>query len=294
MNVQQLLQNRRTALRQQVAALDAVIAIYDADARNGNKHSAAIAKALQIDDAVMPGNGHRPGGSAPQRPIKPAGTLAARVLAYLKSTGTPVDRQYLVERFQSTPSGIDTTMTRHRRAGRVKRIRAGVYQYVGGKRSTTGKARKAAKTKRAKRPKRSPFGPKWYALLKKTGPQRTDRRGADVGRESRRDATVRGDSLDQGRRDSEDRPGRLRDRRRRAARVDVIFLIRPSDCPIRVQAEDGRGPWRPGWSHTWIDADAPADRLTETVMDLMPVTAIRALPDDHGVWLRLPPAPSMP
>lgn len=46
----------------------------------------------------------------------------------------------------------------------------------------------------------------------------------------------------------------------------------------RVQAADGRGPWRPGWSQTWIDGDAPADRLTETVMDLMPISQLRALP----------------
>lgn len=46
----------------------------------------------------------------------------------------------------------------------------------------------------------------------------------------------------------------------------------------RVQAADGRGPWRPGWSHTWIEGDAPADRLTETVMDLVPIEALRSLP----------------
>lgn len=46
----------------------------------------------------------------------------------------------------------------------------------------------------------------------------------------------------------------------------------------RVQAEDGRGPWRPGWSQTWIDADAPPDRLTETIMDLVPIHQLRRLP----------------
>ena len=51
----------------------------------------------------------------------------------------------------------------------------------------------------------------------------------------------------------------------------------------RVQAADGRGPWRPGWSHTWIEADAPADRLTETVMDLAPFEVLQALPVDM-VW----------
>jgi hypothetical protein len=47
---------------------------------------------------------------------------------------------------------------------------------------------------------------------------------------------------------------------------------------VRVQAADGRGPWRPGWSHNWVDGDAPAGRLTETLMDLMPVEELRALP----------------
>jgi hypothetical protein len=51
---------------------------------------------------------------------------------------------------------------------------------------------------------------------------------------------------------------------------------------VRVQAADGRGPWRPGWSHTWIEADAPADRLMETIMDLMPIDQLRALPGDKN------------
>lgn len=46
----------------------------------------------------------------------------------------------------------------------------------------------------------------------------------------------------------------------------------------RVQDADGRGPWRPGFSHHWIDDDAPPGRLTETVMDLMPLGDIRRLP----------------
>jgi hypothetical protein len=46
----------------------------------------------------------------------------------------------------------------------------------------------------------------------------------------------------------------------------------------RVQATDGRGPWRPGWSHNWIDEDAPVGRLSETLMDLMSVEHLRALP----------------
>lgn len=46
----------------------------------------------------------------------------------------------------------------------------------------------------------------------------------------------------------------------------------------RVQAGDGRGPWRPGWSHTWIEVDAPADRLTETMMDLLPIDVLMHLP----------------
>jgi hypothetical protein len=47
---------------------------------------------------------------------------------------------------------------------------------------------------------------------------------------------------------------------------------------VRVQAADGRGPWRPGFSHTWIDGDAPADRLSETLMDLVPLDVLYALP----------------
>jgi hypothetical protein len=46
----------------------------------------------------------------------------------------------------------------------------------------------------------------------------------------------------------------------------------------RVQAADGRGPWRPGFSLEWIDADAPADRLVETVFDLVPLAELRRLP----------------
>ena len=50
------------------------------------------------------------------------------------------------------------------------------------------------------------------------------------------------------------------------------------DAVYRVQAADGRGPWRPGWSQQWIDADAPVGRLSETVMDLLPIATLRALP----------------
>ncbi len=46
----------------------------------------------------------------------------------------------------------------------------------------------------------------------------------------------------------------------------------------RVQAADGRGPWRPGWSQNWIDEDGPIDRLAETIMDLMPMERLHALP----------------
>ena len=52
---------------------------------------------------------------------------------------------------------------------------------------------------------------------------------------------------------------------------------------VRVQDAVGRGPWRPGFSATWIDADAPADRLTETVMDLIPPSVLRALPREMAV-----------
>lgn len=50
----------------------------------------------------------------------------------------------------------------------------------------------------------------------------------------------------------------------------------------RVQAGDGRGPWRPGFSHVWIDDDAPSGHLTETVMDLLPVAVLRSLPTTHA------------
>lgn len=49
----------------------------------------------------------------------------------------------------------------------------------------------------------------------------------------------------------------------------------------RVQDAAGRGPWRPGFSQRWIDADAPEGRLSETVMDLISVDAMRALPATH-------------
>lgn len=49
---------------------------------------------------------------------------------------------------------------------------------------------------------------------------------------------------------------------------------------VRVQAADGRGPWRPGWSHRWIDDDAPVGRLTETVMDIVPAAVLMSLPTD--------------
>jgi len=45
----------------------------------------------------------------------------------------------------------------------------------------------------------------------------------------------------------------------------------------RVQDRDGRGPWRPGFSAQWIEADAPAGRLVETVFDLLPLAELRAL-----------------
>lgn len=53
-----------------------------------------------------------------------------------------------------------------------------------------------------------------------------------------------------------------------------------SAAVYRVQASDGRGPWRPGFSLRWIDAEAPVGRLSETIMDLMPISELRSLPDD--------------
>lgn len=57
---------------------------------------------------------------------------------------------------------------------------------------------------------------------------------------------------------------------------------RTPDRVYRVQAEDGRGPWRPGFSHVWVDEDAPSGHLTETVMDLIPVEVLRNLPTTHA------------
>jgi hypothetical protein len=61
---------------------------------------------------------------------------------------------------------------------------------------------------------------------------------------------------------------------------------------FRVQAADGRGPWRPGFSHRWIDEEAPVGRLTETVMDLMPIHELRSLPSSmvYGSACRTLPA----
>ena len=56
-----------------------------------------------------------------------------------------------------------------------------------------------------------------------------------------------------------------------------------SVAAYRVQDAVGRGPWRPGFSATWIDGDAPADRLTESVMDLVPSWRIRSIPRDLHV-----------
>ena len=50
---------------------------------------------------------------------------------------------------------------------------------------------------------------------------------------------------------------------------------------FRVQDRDGRGPWRPGFSTRWIDEDAPVGRLSETVMDLLPIDTLRTLPRDR-------------
>lgn len=49
----------------------------------------------------------------------------------------------------------------------------------------------------------------------------------------------------------------------------------------RVQDASGRGPWRPGFSKEWIEADAPAGRLVESLLDLMSPAQIRALPATH-------------
>lgn len=49
----------------------------------------------------------------------------------------------------------------------------------------------------------------------------------------------------------------------------------------RVQAADGRGPWRPGFSHVWIDDDGEVGHLEETVMDLLPISTLANLPPTH-------------
>lgn len=49
----------------------------------------------------------------------------------------------------------------------------------------------------------------------------------------------------------------------------------------RVQAADGRGPWRPGFSHVWADDVGPMDRISETLMDLVPIEVIRSWPIDR-------------
>jgi hypothetical protein len=51
----------------------------------------------------------------------------------------------------------------------------------------------------------------------------------------------------------------------------------------RVQDADGRGPWRPGFSHTWIDESAPPGRLQETIFDLVPLDRIRHFARDQHV-----------
>ena len=48
----------------------------------------------------------------------------------------------------------------------------------------------------------------------------------------------------------------------------------------RVQATDGRGPWRPGFSKTWIDGSAPAGRLAQNIFDLISARTLQALPRD--------------
>jgi hypothetical protein len=49
----------------------------------------------------------------------------------------------------------------------------------------------------------------------------------------------------------------------------------------RVQDASGRGPWRPGFSHRWIEAEAPAGRLTESLLDLLTPAQVWALPRSH-------------
>lgn len=58
-------------------------------------------------------------------------------------------------------------------------------------------------------------------------------------------------------------------------------MSRPPPIVYRVQDAEGRGPWRPGLSGQWMDFDAPVGRLSETIMDLLSVAQIRALPPPY-------------
>ena len=49
----------------------------------------------------------------------------------------------------------------------------------------------------------------------------------------------------------------------------------------RVQDGTGRGPWRPGFSTSWIEGDAEAGHLTETIFDLIPLPTLMQLPRSH-------------
>lgn len=51
----------------------------------------------------------------------------------------------------------------------------------------------------------------------------------------------------------------------------------------RVQDDEGRGPWRPGFSRTWIDESAPVDRLRETIFDLVHPNLLRQFASTYHV-----------
>jgi hypothetical protein len=54
----------------------------------------------------------------------------------------------------------------------------------------------------------------------------------------------------------------------------MITIYRVQDCT-------GRGPWRPGFSQLWIEGDADAGHLTETIFSLVSIDTLQQLPRSH-------------
>ena len=49
----------------------------------------------------------------------------------------------------------------------------------------------------------------------------------------------------------------------------------------RIQNADGRGPWIPGWSHTWVEDRADHDRLVPWYVEMGPIHT-QMTPGMHG------------